>query len=72
MKLQILAIKKVCKVDSNHTFFSSNQRGFCSQKRWKLLSTSHFKRLWIYSKKIVRHINDTLSDFSYSDESGGE
>ena len=35
--------KKIPKVDSNHTFFSSNYFGFCSQERWQLLSASIFK-----------------------------
>ena len=41
-------------------FFSSNQLKFCSQKRWKLLSASVFKSV----KKVIRHINDNLSDKS--------
>ena len=53
--------------------FSSNKLGFCSQERWKLLSTSVFKKECKYiEKKVVRHIPDNLSDFFFSDESDEE
>ena len=37
--------KETSKVEFNQTLFSSNKFGFCSQKRWKLLSTNLFKRV---------------------------
>ena len=50
----------------------SNLLGFCSQKRWKLLSTSVLKECKYIEKKVVRQINGNLSDFSNSDESDEE
>ena len=58
MKLQIK--KNYDKKIPTVKFFSSNQLKFCSQKRWKLLSASVFKSV----KKVIRHINDNLSDKS--------
>ena len=49
--------------------FSSNQLRFCSQKRWKLLSEVFLKECKYIKKKVIRHINDNMSDFSPSDYS---
>ena len=49
--------------------FSSNQLRFCSQKRWKLLSEVFLKECKYIKKKVIRHINDNMSDFSSSDYS---
>ena len=44
--------------------------GFCSQERWKLLSTSLFKECKYIEEKVVRHIIDDLE--SSSDDSDEE
>ena len=43
--------------------FSSNQLRFCSQKRWKLLSTIPLKKCKYIEKNVVRHIYDDLFFF---------
>ena len=52
--------------------FSKNYLGFCSLKRWHLLSASIFKRVQIYGKNVVRLIHDSLTDFSYSSNESDE
>ena len=48
---------------------SSNQLRFLSQKWWKLLSEVFLKECKYIKKKVIRHINDNMSDFSSSDYS---
>ena len=53
--------------------FSSNDLRFCSQERLILLSKSVFEKECKYiEKKVVKHFNDNMNDFSYSDESDEE
>ena len=63
--------KKVPKLDSNHTCLAINSLDFDLKK-----DNNHLvflKEFEYIETKVVRHIHDNLSQFSYSsDESGGQ
>ena len=50
-------------------FFKSNQFGFYSQKDENYYSQVFLKECKYIEKKLVRYINDNLSDFYHSDDS---
>ena len=54
--------------------FSSNLFGFCSQKNESYYPQVFLKEYKYIFKKVIRHIHDSSSDFSYSsdDESDEE
>ena len=56
MKLQIFTIKKLLRLDS------------ALKKDENYYPQVFLKECKYVEKKVVRHINDNLSDFSYSDE----
>ena len=56
MKLQIFTIKKFLRLDS------------ALKKDENYYPQVFLKECKYVEKKVVRHINDNLSDFSYSDE----
>ena len=63
---------EIPRVDSNYT---CNVNRFCTQKRWKLLSASVFKRIqthWKRKKNVIRYIIDDLVNSSDSDNSAKE
>ena len=62
MKLQTLMVNKFKKCTLIK--LSSNQLGFCSQKRWKLLSAMFLKECEHITKMASRYINNNLSEFS--------
>ena len=62
MKLQILMIKKFGKVDSDHICLAMISLNSALKK------DEHYYQQ-VFLKKIVRNINDNLSDFSSSDDS---
>ena len=62
MKLQILMIKKFGKVDSDHVCLAIISLNSALKK-------DEYYYQQVFLKKIVRNINDNLSDFSSSDDS---
>ena len=62
MKLQILMIKKFGKVDSDHICLAMISLNSALKK------DEHYYQQ-VFLKKIVRNIDDNLSDFSSSDDS---
>ena len=59
--------KKIAMVDSNHTYLPAISLFSALKIRKYLLSASRY-----IEKKIIRHMNDYLSDFSSSDASDEE
>ena len=68
MKLQIFTIKKIPKKDSNHTCLAVISLDLALKKDEKVF----LKECKYTEKKIIRHINDNLSDFSSSKGSDKE
>ena len=66
--------KEIPIVDSNHSCLPVISLDSGLKKRWKLLSASQvfFKEFKYIEKKLIRHINDYLSDFTSYDESDEE
>ena len=69
MKLQIFMIKKV---DSNHTCLAVISLDFALKKDDNYYLQVFLKECKYIEKKVIRHINDNLSDFSYSGDSDEE
>ena len=69
MNLQIFMIKKV---DSNHTCLAVISLDFALEKDDNYYLQVFLKECKYIEKKVIRHINDNLSDFSYSDDSDEE
>ena len=72
MRLQIFMIKKNPKVDSNHTYLSVISLDSALKKDENYYQQVLLKECKYIEEKVIRHINDNLSDFSYSDESDEE
>ena len=66
-KLQIFYGIKIPNVDSNHTCLAVISLDSILKK--KLLSASFLKDGKYIEKKVIRHNNGNLSNFSFSDES---
>ena len=61
--------KNIPMVDSNHTCISVISLDFALIKNENYYPQVFLKECKYIEKKVIRHINDNLSDFSYSDES---
>ena len=66
MKLQIF------KIDSNHTCLAVISLDSALKKDESYYPQVFLKECKFIEKKVIRHINDNLSDFSTSDESDEE
>ena len=64
--------KEISKVDSNQTCLAVISSDFSLQKDENYCPQVHLKECKYIEKKVIRHINDNLSDFSSSDESDEE
>ena len=71
MKLQIFMIKNI-NLDSNHTCLAVISLDSASKKEENCYPQVFLKECKYIEKKVVRHIHDNLSDFSFSDESDEE
>ena len=72
MKLQSFMIKKIHKVDSNHTCPTVISLDPALKKDDNYYRQVFLKECTYIEKSVMRHINDNLSDFSSSDESDEE
>ena len=68
MKLQIF-MKKISKVDSNYTCLPVISLDSAPRKYENNYPQDFLKNVNMLRKKVVRHINDNLSDFTSFDES---
>ena len=68
MKLQIF-MKKISKVDSNYTCLAVISLDSAPTKYGNNYPQDFLKNVNMLRKKVVRHINDNLSDFTSFDES---
>ena len=69
IKLQIFTIKKIPRLDSNHT---CNYIGFCSQNDGSYQLQVFLKECKYIENKVVRYIHENLTDFSYSSDESDE
>ena len=69
MKLQILMIKKFGKVDSDHVCLAIISLNSALKKDEYYYQQVFLKKFFSIEEKVVRNINDNLSDFSSSDDS---
>ena len=60
--------KKNSKVDSNHTCLAVIRLDFALKKDDNYYLEVFLKECKYIEKKVIRNMNDNLSDFSYSDE----
>ena len=60
--------KKNSKVDSNHTCLAVISLDFALKKDDNYYLEVFLKECKYIEKKVIRNMNDNLSDFSYSDE----
>ena len=72
MKLQIFMIKKIPKVDSIDTCLAVITLDAALKKDDNHYLEVFLKECKYIEKRIIRHTNDNLGDFSYSDESDEE
>ena len=72
MKFQIFMIKKIPKVDSNHTCLAVISLDSAFKKDDNYYPQVFLKECKYIEKKVIRHVNDDLSDCSSSDESDKE
>ena len=68
MKLQIFTIKKIPKIDSNHTCLAVISLDSVLKKDDNYYPQVLLKECKYIEEKVVRHIHDNLSDFSYSSD----
>ena len=68
MKLQIFTIKN----SSNHTCLAVISLDSAFKKDGNYYPQVFFKECKYIEKKVVRHINDNLSDVSYSSDESNE
>ena len=68
MKLQIF-MKKISKVDSNYTCLAVISLDSAPRKYENNYPQDFLKNVNMLRKKVVRHINDNMSDFTSFDES---
>ena len=64
--------KKIPQVDSNHTCLAVISLDSALKKDENYYPQVFLKECKYIKKKVVRNINDDLTDFSYSDESDEE
>ena len=64
--------KKIPKVDSNHTCLAVISVDSTLKKDDNYYSQVFLKECKYIQKKVVRHIHDNLSDFSYSSDESDE
>ena len=64
MKLQIFVTKKIPKVDASHTCFAVISLNSALKKDGNYCLQVFLKRCKYIDKKVIRHINDELSDGS--------
>ena len=69
MKLQIFMIKKIPKVDSSHSFLAVISLDSALKKDDNYYLQMFLKEYKYIEKKVIRHINDNLSNFSFSNDS---
>ena len=72
MKSQIYTIKKVPKLDSNHTYLAVNGRDSAIKKDENYYLQVFLKECKYIEKKVVKHIHDNLSNFSSDDDESDE
>ena len=72
IRLQILKIKKISKVDSNHTCLVVMSSNSTLKKDGNYYPQVFLKECKYIEKNIIRHINDNLSDCFSNDDSGEE
>ena len=67
-----LHYKEIPKMGSNHTCLGVIRLGSAVKKNENYYSQVFLKEWKHIEKKVIRHINDNLSGFSFSDESAEE
>ena len=72
MKLQIFMTKKIPKLDSNHTCLAVISLDSALKEDDNYYLQVFLTECKYIEKKVVRHINDNLSDFSLSDDESDE
>ena len=72
MKLQIFTMQKMSKLDSNHTCLAVISMDFARKKYDSYYPQLFLKECKYIKKKVVRHIHDNLSDFSFSSDESNE
>ena len=68
MNLQIFMIKKIPKFESSHTWLAVISLDSALKKDENYYPQVFLKECEYIETKIIRHINDNLSDFPSSDE----
>ena len=63
IKLQIFMIKKILKVDSNHTYLAIISLHFALKKDESYYPQVFLKKCKYIEKRVIRHINDNLKGF---------
>ena len=69
IKLQIFTIKKMFKLDSNHTCLAVISLNSALKNDENYYPQVFLKECTYIEKKLIRHINDNLNDFSSSNDS---
>ena len=64
--------KKIPKLDSNHTCLAVSSLDSATKKDDNHYLEVFLKEYTYIEKKVVRHIHDNLSDFSYSSDESDE
>ena len=72
MKLQIFTMQKMSKLDSNHTCLAAISMDSARKKYDSYYPQLFLKECKYIKKKVVRHIHDNLSDFSFSSDESNE
>ena len=72
MKLQIFTTKKFEGRDPNHTYLTVISLDSALKKDDNYCPQVLLKECKYIEKKVVRHIHDNLSDFSYSSDESNE
>ena len=72
MKLQIFLIKQIPKVDFNYTCLVVISLDSALKKDDNYYLQMFLKECIYIGKKVIRHVNDNLNDFSSSDKSDEE
>ena len=68
MNLQIFMIKKIPKFESSHTCLAVISLDFALKKDENYYPQVFLKECKYIEKRLVRHIHDNLSEYSFSDE----
>ena len=72
MKLQIFTMQKMSKLDSNHSCLTVISMDSACKKYDSYYPQLFLKECKYIKKKVVRHIHDNLSDFSFSSDESNE